>query len=105
MFPCSLSFLKNISLLMLIAVSANAQLPVWKKEFQNKLSNITIIDEKVAVFEYNYRFGLISIKKDTLIPPVYENINLVTKLSRAIVGQHSKSGVMDFNGRVIIPLV
>lgn len=92
-------------MLMLIAASANAQLPVWKKEFQNKLSNITIIDEKMAVFEYNYRFGLISVSKDTLIPPVYEHINLVIKLSRAIVSQHSKIGVTDFNGRIIIPLL
>ena len=104
MFSGTLSFWKNLSLLMFFAVSAKTQTSLWKKEFQNNVSNLTIVDENVAVMQYNYLFGLINIRKDTLIPPVYDRITLVPQLSRAIVSRHSKMGVADYNGRLIIPM-
>ncbi|MBK8622974.1 MAG: WG repeat-containing protein [Saprospiraceae bacterium] len=104
MFSFPLSFLKNLCLLVIFAVSATAQSSEWQKEFQNKTSNLTIIDKEIAVMEYNYRFGLISIKKDTLIPPVYEGINLVPTLSRAIVSRHLKMGVTNYKGQFVIPM-
>ncbi|MBK8621357.1 MAG: hypothetical protein IPN79_06235 [Saprospiraceae bacterium] len=63
MFSFPLSFLKDLCLLVIFAVSATAQSSEWQKEFQNKTSNLTIIDKEIAVMEYNYRFGLISIKR------------------------------------------
>jgi hypothetical protein len=63
--------------------------------FTNYKSNFLVV--------INGKIGVIDIKGEIIIPPIYDEIKFTNNKSKFLVEINGKHGVVDINGEIIIP--